>query len=252
MKQSTLTLIIILLLLITLILTAAVALLVLVNNQSDAPVTDATLSVSVTVNTHTPSSTPSTTTAPQTTNPPTTSAPKPTTTTVPVTDTPKPTTTTAPVTNAPVTDAPVTDEPKPPETTQQPACATGTINGDEVGALSIHADYAVLENSSESSTAKVRFTVYIYCYSIQLGARSDNYMTVNGQIRSSLETAAIYLPSGTPKTRTVLYDTVLEIEKTDGGQTIPFDVEFYWHFKGSYSGVAAEWASVKIDCNIAS
>lgn len=249
------------------------------NTQSPASVTIGTSNKNTTPSLTTVTIVPpGTTTAPTpqtTTSPtPTTIAPlPPATTTVPVTDEPEsavtttspitdepdpPVTTTSPVTDEPeppvTTTTPVTDEPEPPVTTEQeqpkPSPVMGTINGDKVGSLSIHADYEVLESEQDSSAVRVRFTVYIYSYALQLSSRSDNYMILNGEKTSGIKSPAINLPGGSPQTRTVLYETVLEIPKTDGAASLPLNVEYYWHFRGSYSGQSAEWVSVKANLTV--
>lgn len=246
MKQSNLILVIILLVLLTLIAATSIALFVV--TSSTASVSETSASVTVSPEPSDPPAPAGTTSAPVITEkPPVTTTPPPsvTTTPPPTTTTPPPVTTAPPPTTKPtppVTTPPVTDDPSP-------APLSGKIQGDKLGGMDIDAEYEVVENDPASKVAKVRFAVYVNSYAIGIGARSENYLIVSGQKTEAIYTPAIQVPSGSGLTRTLLYEAVLEISRTADG-SIPFQVEFYWHYKGSYSGEYADWLTVKADLSI--
>ncbi|MGM9648082.1 MAG: hypothetical protein ACI3YH_08140 [Eubacteriales bacterium] len=246
MKKSNLSLVIVLVALITVILIASIALVVAMNSKggSDPAQTSSTsVTVSVTDKTTTPTSstqTPTTTPAvpdttttvqsPATTVPTTT--PKPTTTQTPATTTKAPTTTKEPA---------GTTKPTVPATTPKPG---EIIAGDSVGSLGLFAAYTTEDAGSDRIT--VRVTFYVESYALRIGARTDNYLTVNGQKISGLSSEAISLPNGSPQTRTVLYEYVTTVSKT-GNTPVRLELEYFWHFQATYSGEHADWLSVKAD-----
>lgn len=238
MKQSNLVLVIILMVLLTLIAATSIALFVVVSD---------TASVAQTSGSTTGDDRPSVTPRPQTTPPTTlTMTPGATTTAPPPITDPSPvvtTTTAAPV----VTTAPVPETNDPSGIPSAPL--SGTIQGDKLGGMNVDAVYEVVENNGASATAKVRFAVYVNSYAIGIGARSENYLTVNGNTAEAIYTPAVKVPAGSGLTRTLLYETVLEISKTNDG-TIPFQVEFGWFYAGSYSGEYADWITVSANLNI--
>jgi hypothetical protein len=124
---------------------------------------------------------------------------------------------------------------------------SGTVKGDNVGSLTIYAQYVTEEINEEANSMKIRFTFYVQSYSLRLGARSDNYLVVNGETYKKLASEKIDLPNGSPLTRTDLYEYVIEVEKTDDNVPVLLELEYFWHFQGTYSGEHAEWMSVKVE-----
>ncbi|MBQ8288317.1 MAG: hypothetical protein IJX76_06050 [Clostridia bacterium] len=265
MKKTNLYLTLILAALITVILITGILLIVVLsdsgsenNGADDTSVTVSTVEKTPApdTTTKTPSTTPvspsATTTAPapsvtttkpaptQTTTktPPTppvtpsvtTTAPPPSTTT-----TAKPTTTTKPATTTkPVTPTPI------------PGGASGVIAGDKAGSLGIYASYTTESSTADKDTITVKVTFYAESYGLRIGARTDNYLLVNGEKISGLDSDAINLPDKTPLTQSVLYEYETTVKK-NGNAPVTLELEFFWHFQASYSGVHAEWLSVKAD-----
>ena len=255
MKKSNLSLVIVLVALITVILVAAIALVVVTSRDSSDPAdtsstvaTDKTTAPTSSTPTQTTTKTPSgttTTLSPTTTQTPSTTTKAPTTTQTPTTTTQAPTTTKEPATT---TKAPTTT--KEPAGTTEPTVPTTTpkpgqiIAGDSVGSLGLFASYTTEDAGSDRIT--VRVTFYVDSYALRIGARTDNYLMVNGQKISGLSSDAISLPNGSPQTRTVLYEYVTTVSKT-GNTPVRLELEYFWHFQATYSGQSADWLSVKAD-----
>ncbi|MBQ8381666.1 MAG: hypothetical protein IJX47_00495 [Clostridia bacterium] len=202
---------------------------------STTPVTPSATTTAPTTTTKTPSTTPVTpsvtTTAPKpsTTTPTPTTTPKdPTVTTPAVTTTTQPATTTKPVTPTPV-----------------PGGASGVIAGEKAGSLGIYAAYTT-EPDANPNKITVKVTFYVESYGLRIGARNDNYLLVNGKKLSGLDSDAINLPDKTPLTQSILYEYETTVKK-NGNNPVTLELEFFWHFQASYSGVHAEWLSVKAD-----
>ena len=268
MKNTNLLLTVILFSMIAIILVAGIALIIVLGNGSDGAATEQTTPNAVIVNT-TPTSTtpwvpPFVTPAPSTTTVPSTTPPTPVTTTQP---TPSVTTTVPPVTTtqkvpevstpatAPETDPGVTTPPTttvtPPTTTKPdtpppaPETISGIIEGEKVGSLGLYASYTAVTNPADE-TVTLKVTFYVESYALRIGARNDNYLLINGEKLGRLSNEAISLPDKSPLTRTVLYEyeTVLQ---TDGSETTSLELEFFWHFQATYSGIHKEWLTVKVD-----
>lgn len=263
MKNSHLPLVIILTVLITVILIASVALIVVLSMdiQLNDPAASTTTTPEAAVTT-TKKPADSTTTAPNTTT--TTVKPdeptKPTTTAKPDEPT-KPTTTAKPDEPTKPTTTAKPDEPTKPTTTTKPITPpptpnpglseiSGTIKGDNIDSLGIFAHYVTEEIDKNAKTITLRFTFYLQSYGLRIGARSDNYLIVNGETHKKLATAKIDLPNGSPLTRTDLYEYVIEIEKPDDNTPVNLELEYFWHFQGTYAGEPADWLSVKVDLTI--
>jgi hypothetical protein len=260
MKKSHMQLVIILTVLITVILIASIALVIALSvdaapgttSGNTTPVVDVTTDPvkGTTASTTTTTVKPADPTTPATTTKP--NAPDTTTTKKPV-DPPAPNTTTKPA-----------DPPKP-DTTTKPADTTkpntpapapslnevsGTVKGDSIDSLGIFAEYVTEEIDKDANTIKIRFTFYLQSYGLRIGARGDNYLIVNGETFKKLSTAKIDLPNGSPLTRTVLYEHVVEIEKPDANTPVELALEYHWHFQGTYAGEHADWLTVTVDLTV--
>lgn len=254
MNKSNLPLAIILTVLITVIVIAAVALIVVLS--MDAPstpagTTPANTPEAVVTTTKKPADT-TTTAATTTTKKPETTT-KPDTTTNP-TEPEKPTTTTKPAEqDKPVTTKPnTTTKPDAPTPTPTPGLSqiSGTVKGDSIDSLGIYAKYVTQEINEEAKTMTVRFTFYLQSYGLRIGARGDNYLVVNGETHKKLATEKIDLPNGSPLTHTTLYEYVVEVEKPDDNTPVRLELEYCWHFQGTYAGEHADWLTVTVDLTI--
>ena len=277
MKKTHLQLVIILTVLITVILIASIALVIALSVDSAPSATDGSTTPVVNITTDpingTTASTTTTTvkpadpTTPAVTTKPNTPESDPTTTTKP-TEPPKPnTTTTTKPAEPPKPDTTTTTKPADPTKpdTTKPADTTkpntptpspglseisGTVKGDNIDSLGIFAEYVTEEIDAEANTMKIRFKFYLQSYGLRIGARSDNYLVINGETIKKLPTAKIDLPNGSPLTRTELYEYVVEIEKPDPNTPVELALEYHWHFKGTYAKVSEEWLVVRVDLTI--
>ncbi|MBQ7325250.1 MAG: type IV pilin N-terminal domain-containing protein [Clostridia bacterium] len=260
MKKTHLQLVIILTVLITVILIASIALVIALSVDSTPDTTDGSTTPVVDITTEPAKGTTTTTTTkpadpttPAITTKPNTPDSDPTTTTKPA-DPPKPNTTT---TTQPA-DPPKPGTTKPADTTKpntptpSPGLSeiSGTVKGDNIDSLGIFAEYVTEEIDAEANTMKIRFKFYLQSYGLRIGARSDNYLVVNGETIKKLPTAKINLPNGSPLTRTELYEYVVEIEKPDPNTPVELALEYHWHFKGTYAKVSEEWLVVRVDLTI--
>lgn len=277
MKQSHLPLVIILTVLLTVTVIASVALVVALTMMpaSDQPASDTTTTApavqstpDTTTTTKKPDlpTTPAVTTQPVVPTPPATTAkpdnpnpPTPPATTTKPAEPKPPVTTTKPVetTPPPATDKPV--ETTPPVTTTKPEepviptpapglnAVSGTVKGENVGSLTLYAQYATEEIDEEAKTMKIRFTFYIQSYSLRMGPREDNYLVVNGETFKNLTSEKVDLPDKSPLTRTQLHEQVIEIEKPDDNTPVHLELQYFWHFQGKYSGESADWLSVTVE-----
>ena len=254
MKNSNLLLVIILTVLITVILIAGSALIVILSTTAsvDSTTTEAVVATKPADSTTTAATTTTTTTTIQKPDEPakpvTTAKPdeptKPTTTTKPAEPdkpTTKPTTTTKPIT---------TQKPDVPAPAPGLHEVSGTVKGDSIDSLGIYATYTTEEIDEEAKTMKIRFTFYLQSYSLRVGARGDNKLVVNGQTLNKLPSEKIDLPNGSPLTRTQLYEYVVEVEKPDDNTPVHLELEYSWHFQGTYAKQPAEWLRVKVDLTL--
>ena len=269
MKNTNLVLTIVLIALIAVILIAGIALIVVLDDDADSTTAVQTTTGAVILQT-TPGNTtpwvpPFVTPAPATTQAPSTTPTPATTTAPPVTTQPTPsvTTTVPPTTTTqkvPEVSTPATspEGTTPPATTEAPVTTTkpvtppptpestsGTVEGEKVGSLGLYASYTT-EVDPTSNTVAVKVTFYVESYALRIGARNDNYLMINGEKLGRLSNEAISLPDKSPLTRTVLYEyeTVVQL---DGHENRSLELEFFWHFQATYSGIHKDWLSVKVD-----
>ena len=250
MNKSNTPLVIILTVLITVIVIAATVMIVVLSTYtpSDAPAgttpADTTTDAVMTTTKKPAVTTTTATTTTTTKKPDPTTKPaepdKPTTTTKPA-EPDKPTTTTKPNT---------TTHPNTPTPTPGLSQISGTVKGDSIDSLVIYADYVTEEIDKEAKTMKIRFTFYLHSYGLQINTRSDNKLIVNGESLGKLPTDKVNVPSGSPLTRTVLYEYVVEVEKPDDNTPVELSVEYHWHFKGTYAKVYQDWLTVRVDLSV--
>ncbi len=242
MKKNNIYLVVVLISLITVILIAGIVLITTVFSASNDPVTNDQTSLTATP-VETPKSTtdilvlfPSyTTPAPLTTSGPETTAPTPATT-------PQTPAETTPQTPAETTPA--------PETSAVPLKPiSGSVTGEAVGSLGIYASYVTETVDSEAGTITVRVSFYVESYGLQVGARTTNYLLVDGKKISNVHTERINLPDGSPQTRTVLYEYVATLEKSDD-TPVTLELEYFWNCKLYYSGEYVDYLSVKVDLTV--
>lgn len=253
MKKSHLPLAIILTVLLTVILIASVVLVIALSNSAPQNGPDdgtTTPNAGVTTTAKSDDGTPGTTTppAPAVTTPNTPDTDSPVTTTKPSEPPTTPTTTTKPA-----------DTTKPAGTTEPVVTPTpspglnevsGTVKGDSIDSLGIFARYVTEEIDEDARTIKLRFTFYLQSYGLRIGARGDNYLTVNGKEYKGLLSDKIDLPNGSPLTQTELYEYEVEIEKPDDNTPVSLELEYFWHFQGTYAGEYSDWLSVKVDLTL--
>ena len=153
----------------------------------------------------------------------------------------------APVTDAPVTDAPVTEpvtvtEPQTTESAKEPVVpvvrepeSSGSFYSTNEQKIKLFVEWNSVRSESGDS-ADLNVKVYIECYSLEVGARTDNKITVNGK-SYSFETPKTDEHFSSP-TKVLLADKTVSVDLTDGN-TVSLDVS--WNFKGSYSGVEIDY-----------
>ena len=160
----------------------------------------------------------------------------------PATDKPS---TDKPSTDKPVTDKPVT-EPTIPDTPVTPdkdeADRSGTFYSSDNSKFRLAVDWDS-HVEKDSDTATVHFDIYLECYTIIVGSRSDGVIKI-GDKSFTFKTARVNKEDNV-LSRIKIASEGFDVDISESSQ---LDVAVKWHFKGSYSGIEYDWmeASEKI------
>lgn len=177
-----------------------------------------------------------------------TSSDRPTTTPKPTTTKPSatngdPTTTEKPSTDQP----PVTDDPimgDDPQVPDRPV--DGSAYGDNLDSLQLYAEWTTVSYDESTGSCTLKLDFYCESYSISIGPRFKNYLDINGE-RVEFSSERISVPTDEHLARSLLYSAEYEIQKDSPAEAFPVQIEFGWHYQGSYSGEFAEWLTLKTD-----
>ncbi len=120
---------------------------------------------------------------------------------------------------------------------------SGSAYGDKLGSLELYAEWNTISYDPATGSCTLKLNIYVDSYSLTLGPRFKNYLTINDQ-QVEFQSEAISIPAGSPKVRTLLYSTEYEVQKDSLTQQLPVHIEFGWHYQGSYSGEHAEWLTL--------
>ena len=114
---------------------------------------------------------------------------------------------------------------------------SGTIRSSTGTNLNLYVDWSASSNNGK--LLKVRFTVGIESYSIQVGARDNlGKFKLNGTTYT-YSTSALTIADNRKKVKTDFYTFEEEYEFTKG-ETLSFDIVASWVFNGVYGGTPLE------------
>ena len=150
-----------------------------------------------------------------------------------------------PVTEAPVTTPVIVTEPRTTESTKEPVVpvvpvvrepeSSGSFYSTNDQKIKLFVEWNSVRSESGDS-ADLNVKVYIVCYSIQVGSRTDNKITVNGK-SYSFSTPKINEQFGS-QSKILIADETVSVDLSDGN-TVSLGAS--WNFKGSYSGVQIDY-----------
>lgn len=155
----------------------------------------------------------------------------------PITDAPVTEPVTKPVTEPVIVTEPVTTEgPKVPvvPVDTEPA-SSGGFYSDNEQKLKLYVEWNSTRNES-GDKADIRIKVYVQCYSLDVGARIDNKITVNGKSYGFV-TQKINEHYSKP-TKILLADKTVSVDLTDNDAV---ELSASWNFKGVYSDVQIDY-----------
>ena len=147
------------------------------------------------------------------------------------------TTTAAPVIDDPVV---VTQEPEtePPSLGGQSFSASGTINSESNQLLKLNIEWLAYQ-SEESEYADVELNIYLECYAITVGGRTNSTVTVDGE-KTEFRTDRLTNEENS-RTSIKLHTEKRQIHNPTSGEIKSVDVAASFYFGGSYGGEAIGW-----------
>ena len=120
--------------------------------------------------------------------------------------------------------------------------ASGTINSESNQLLKLHIDWVAYQ-TEDSEYANVELSIFLECYAITVGARTNSTLTVNGE-KKEFPTDRI---SNENNSLTVieLYSETIQVHNPAGNDAKSVEVEAGFYFGGSYGGESIGWIETK-------
>ena len=162
-------------------------------------------------------------------------------TTPAVTETSPPeTTTAAPVIEDPivVTQAPETEAPVTTGGQGQSFSASGTIKSESSQLLKLNIEWRAYQ-TEESEYADVELDIYLECYAISVGGRTNSTVTVDGE-KTEFKTDTIANEENS-RTSIKLHTEKRQVYNPAGSDIKSVDAAASYYFGGSYGGEAIGW-----------
>lgn len=119
--------------------------------------------------------------------------------------------------------------------------ASGTIKSDTNKLLKLHIEWKASQ-TADNEYVDLDITVYLNCYAITVGARTNSTLTVNGE-KVEFSTPMI-INENNSMTSIELYKKNMQIHNPAREEINSIDIEATYYFGGSYGGEAIGWIEV--------
>ena len=120
--------------------------------------------------------------------------------------------------------------------------ASGTINSESNQLLKLHIDWVAYQTADEEY-ANVELSIFLECYAITVGARTNSTLTVNGE-KKEFPTDRITNENNS-LTVIELYSETIQVHNPAGNDAKSVEVEAGFYFGGSYGGESIGWIEAK-------